>query len=144
MDILQKAFNEALEVTLLELEEPIDDGNIKNIVDETIISAVPEVTREILNTLKESAPKMLKERRELSAGFVDRNINRWSKGFDLLEMLIVMCTEAGENFNNSYRPHAVDIQDIVFDTVVRMHARACHISSEILCLLKIQERFLIR
>jgi hypothetical protein len=136
MDILQKAFNDALESALSELEEPIDDEKLEHVVNDVIALSLPEITSDILTTLKNSAPLMLKERRELSDDFVHRNYNRWSKGFDLLEMLIVMCTEAGENFNNHYRPHAVEIQDVVFDTVVRMHARACHISAEILCLLK--------
>lgn len=136
MNILQNAFNEALEAVLSELEEPIDNEIIENIVNETMASALPDVITGILSELRKSAPIMLNERRESSAEFVDINYRRWSKGFDLLEMLIVMCTEAGENFNSYYRPHAVNNQDIVFDTVVRMHARACHISSEILCLLK--------
>jgi len=37
---------------------------------------------------------------------------------------------------NSYRHEAVKNDDLVFDLIVRHHARACHISQEILCLLK--------
>ncbi len=136
MDVLQKAFNEAMEAALLEVEHPIDDDRLMYIVNESMDSAIPEITTDILKKLKMSVADMLKVKRKLSAEFVDRNIKRWSKGFDLMEMHLVMCTEAGESFNDFYRPHAVTIQDIVFDTLVRMHARACHISSEIICLLK--------
>ncbi len=79
---------------------------------------------------------MLKERRKLAKGFEKRNIKRWSKAFDLLESHIVICTEAGEEFNSSYRPTAAEENNLVFDIVVRHHARACHIAQEILCLLK--------
>lgn len=79
---------------------------------------------------------MLNERHNLSEEFIKRNISRWKDGFDLLETLIVVCTEAGEDFNKSYRPEAAETNDLVFDLVVRHHARACHISQEILCLLK--------
>ena len=41
-----------------------------------------------------------------------------------------------EKFNQYYRPKAVENNDIVFDIVIRHHARACHIAQEILCLLK--------
>jgi len=136
MDILQKAFDKALVSALKELEEPIDEEKIQEVVESTFNSTIPQMTEKVLKKLKESAPKMLLERRSLSAAFTERNMRRWSKGFDLLEMLIIMCTEAGDAFNKFYRPHAVKIQDIVFDVLVRMHARACHISSEILCLLK--------
>lgn len=67
---------------------------------------------------------------------MDRNIERWKNGFDALEILIITCFEVGENFNNFNRDNAVKENNVRFDTVVRLHARACHISSEILWLLK--------
>jgi hypothetical protein len=79
---------------------------------------------------------MLKEHRKLARGFEKRNVKRWDKAFDLLETHIVICTEVGEHFNASYRQAAVKNNDLVFDIVVRHHARACHIAQEILCLLK--------
>ncbi|MDA3896208.1 MAG: DUF5677 domain-containing protein, partial [Desulfobacteraceae bacterium] len=83
-----------------------------------------------------SAKKMLKERRKIVRGFEKRNVKRWAKAFDILEIHIVICTEAGEEFNSSYRQAAAEGNDLVFDIVVRLHARACHIAQEILCLLK--------
>ena len=79
---------------------------------------------------------MLSERRQLAKEFVERNIKRWSNAFDILETHIVICTEAGEEFSNSYWTKAVEKNDLVFDHIVRYHARACHIAQEILCLLK--------
>ena len=79
---------------------------------------------------------MLEERRKLFTEFSQRNYTRWNTPFDLLETFIVICTEAGEEFNNSYRSTAVEENNLVFDIVVKHHARACHISQEILCLLK--------
>jgi hypothetical protein len=79
---------------------------------------------------------MLNERREQYEEFRNRNTERWKEGFDTLETHIVICIEAGEEFNRSYRPVAVVKNDLVFDIVVRHHARACHIAQEILSLLK--------
>lgn len=79
---------------------------------------------------------MLEERRELFTEFCKRNYKRWQVAFDLFETLVVICTEAGQNFNNSYRPTAAKENDVVFEIVVRHHARACHIAQEIMCLLK--------
>jgi hypothetical protein len=51
-------------------------------------------------------------------------------------MYIVICIEAGETVNRKLRAEAVKKNNINFDILVRHHARACHISNEILCLLK--------
>ena len=105
-------------------------------IDDVIAEVTPKITRTIKNSLMSSAQKMLNERHRLDEGFRKRNIKRWKKGFDALETLIVICTEAGEEINSSYRPSAAKRNDVVFDLVVRHHARACHIAQEILNLLK--------
>lgn len=109
-----------------------EEINIKKI----IADITPEAVRLIKGSLIESSEKMLIERRKLARDFEKRNFKRWSKAFDLLENHIVICTEVGEEFNHSYRPSAVEDSNLVFDIVVRHHARACHIAHEILCLLK--------
>jgi len=123
-----KTLNEMIEENP-ELAEEID-------VEKLIADITPEAVGLIKGTLLNSANKMLKEHRKLARGFKKRNIKRWSIAFDLLETHIVVCTEAGEEFNSSYRPTAVEDNDLVFDIVIRHHARACHIAQEILCLLK--------
>lgn len=105
-------------------------------VEELISDVTPEIVERLRESLQKSADKMLLDRRKLSKEFETRNADRWKEGFDLLETHIVICTEAGEEFNQSYRPKAVEKNDIVFDIVIRHHARACHIAHEILCLLK--------
>jgi hypothetical protein len=123
-----KTLNEMIEKNPEKAEE-ID-------IEQIIADVTPEAVRLIKNTLIKSAKKMLKERRKIARGFEKRNVKRWAKAFDLLETHIVICTEAGEEFNSSYRPTAVEDNNLVFDIVVRHHARACHIAQEILCLLK--------
>jgi|SRR5690625_315536 len=105
-------------------------------VEELISDITPEIVERLRKSLQKSADEMLLQRRRLSKKFETRNADRWKEGFDLLETHIVVCTEAGEEFNQSYRPKAVENNDVVFDIVIRHHARACHIAQEILCLLK--------
>lgn len=105
-------------------------------VEDMIANVTPDAVKLIKESLMSSAQEMLKERRKLAKEFEQRNIGRWAKPFDILETHIVICTEVGEEFNNAYRPKAAENSDLVFDLVVRHHARACHISQEILCLLK--------
>lgn len=123
-----KKLNEMIEKNPVKADE-ID-------IEQIIADATPEVVRLIKGSLVKSAKKMLKEHRKFSRDFEKRNVKRWAKAFDLLETHIVICTEAGEEFNTSYRQTAVESNNLVFDIVVRHHARACHIAQEILCLLK--------
>ncbi|MCI5165256.1 MAG: hypothetical protein D3903_04010 [Candidatus Electrothrix sp. GM3_4] len=100
------------------------------------VEAIPKLAKLYKDSFMNSAPDTLIDKRKLSKKFEQRNIARWGKGFDLLETHIILCTEVGEGFNKSYRPEAVEKNDLVFDLVVRHHARACQIAGEILYLLK--------
>ncbi len=136
MDILQKIFNKTFKLVMSEFNGQIDSEKIKQITENVINTTIPKLTENLLTKLKKSSLEMLKSRRELSDKFVVNNYNRWSKGFDLFEMLIVMCSEAGESFSINNRPNEQDSNYSLVDTLIRLHARGCHISSEILCLLK--------
>lgn len=100
----------------------------KNLINNTATSIKKNITN--------NSSKTLAEHRKLYDNFCKQNQKRWKDGFDALEMLIIICTEIGENFNRDYRPNAVKEKNLVFDLVVRHHARACLIGQEILCLLK--------
>ncbi len=132
MDTLHKEFLKSLNEIIKEHPDKASDLDVESIISDV----TPEAVRLIKSSLLKSAKKMLKERRKLASQFEKRNIKRWSIAFDILETHIVICTEAGEEFNNSYRPFAVKENNLVFDLVVRHHARACHIAQEILCLLR--------
>lgn len=132
METLQNVIFKRIENLLKENPEKASEIDIEKI----IADATPEMVSSIKLSLISSTRKMLEEHRALSEEFVAGNIRRWAEAFDFLETLIVICTESGEEFNKSYRPKAVSESDLVFDLVVRHHARACHIAQEILCLLK--------
>lgn len=131
MDTLHKELLKGLTVVLDENPSLVEEVDIENVINEL----TPEMVELISDSLRKSANGMLKERRKQSKKFIQRNIKRWAAAFDSLETHIVICTEAGEEFNDSYRSEAVNNSDLVFDIIVRLHARACHISKEILCLL---------
>ncbi len=132
MDTLHKEILKILHEAIEKNPEIAEELDLADVVEK----ATPEVVKIIKESLMNSAQEMLKERRKLAEEFKQRNIERWKDAFDILETQIVICTEAGEGFNNSYRSEAAVNDDLVFDIVVRHHARACHISQEILCLLK--------
>jgi len=131
VEILHKEFLRVLDETT--------DINLDKLNEIEIENIMSKLTSNIANMLKDSLMKsekeMLKERRKLSNQFMKDNIKRWDKAFDKLETLIVICTEAGEEFNKIHRS-AVTETNLLYDIIIRHHARACHISQEILCLLK--------
>ena len=136
MDILQNIFDQVLNDALKETKKELSEVEFEDSISDIINQSVPYMAKEIIKSLKEQSAEKLEIDRLDMNGFVDRNIKRWKSGFDSLEMFIAVCLEAGSEFNNLNRPQAGDDQNIVFDVVVRLHARACHISSEILWLLK--------
>lgn len=108
--------------------------------DEAIENALPDILSEsaesLLRNLKSDAPNMLKNRRKELSKFEGRLRKIWGKPLDLLEMLLVIAYEAGEEFNKRFRPIAAQEKDFVFDTLTHLHARGCQVGFEILTLLK--------
>lgn len=132
MEILTQAFYKALEKKISESQ---DLPCVEKLTDD-IEKLLPNISKPLKESILANAKKTIDERRKLSEEFCKRNYDRWQDAFDLLEICVILCTEVGENFNKTYRPTAVKQQDIVFDVLIRHHARACHIGQEILCLLK--------
>lgn len=132
MDTFNKILFEHIDSLVNENPDLANDVDIEKAIN----NLIPEMTAVVKKSLIDSTNAMLREHRSLSGEFVARNISRWAETFDLLETLIVICTDSGAEFNSSYRPQAASEDDLVFDLVVRHHARGCHIANEILCLLK--------
>ncbi|GAB2895374.1 DUF5677 domain-containing protein [Microbulbifer echini] len=136
MDSLQSIFEKILDEALKDAKKDLSEEELESSVSNVICETIPKIADDIVASLKENAQETLKLNREDADGFVDRNIERWKNGFDAIEVLISVCLEAGSEFNSTNRELAVQEQNVQFDLVVRLHARACHISSEILWLLK--------
>jgi hypothetical protein len=132
MKLFQKEFMEMLEEKIIENPEKATGLDLEEMIENLTL----ELTSTLRSSLESTSIQMLKERREQFTSFTQRNEARWKDAFDLLEIHIAICTEAGESVNTEQRPVAVEENDIVFDILVRHHARACHIANEILCLLK--------
>lgn len=140
MDIYQNIFKEMLDKAARNANSDLSEDELTSYLESSasdfIHNTIPDIADNIISSLKENSGEQLRLVREYGDGFVNRNIERWKNGFDALEILIIVCSEAGEEFNNTHRKHAIQEQNVKFELIVRLHARACHISSEILWLLK--------
>lgn len=140
MNTYQSVFNEMLHKAAKSADSHLSTDDLESYLSSSasdfINETIPEIADTIILSLYKESQKHLKLIRSYEEGFVDRNIERWRSGFDALEILIITCSEIGDDFNGSNRDQATRENNVKFDTVVRLHARACHISSEILWLLK--------
>jgi hypothetical protein len=101
-----------------------------------IVEALRESGDALLDTLLERAPEMLTEHRAHREAFEADLLIFWGKAFDLYETFHVSCKEAGHDFFERYMPDPDDPHDFVFDALMRLHARACLVASEVLSLLR--------
>lgn len=113
-----------------------DLSTLSSVVAETVAKVIPESAVQILDTLKRSAPKMLREQDKFNLGFQKRSYKRWKEGFDLLKMMLVMSDEVGGTYNAVHRPAAVESDDAQFEAIVNLHARALRVSEEMYSLLR--------
>lgn len=135
---LPKNSGEEIHIDLSDADEEIDKiiSEMENRVAEALPSFIDDISELLLKALKKESYSLIKYQDKQRASFEKRLIDQWKKPFRVLEMLLVISTEAGEDFNNEFRPQAAIENDYVFEVLTRLHARACLISSEIITLLK--------
>lgn len=89
-----------------------------------------------LKAFRKQAPVALRRYRRASDAFRRRHNVRWRRPIDQLEIFCELCSELGAEFNEEYRPKAVEEQDMKFEALVGLHARGVLIAHEVLCLLQ--------
>lgn len=102
-----------------------------------VIADVSEASSDdLLDALKDQWPEQLAWNQATTSNFRDSLDTRWNKGLNLLRMLLSICLEIGaENFERhqlSKRRKASHLSEVI----VRLHARACQVSGEILTLME--------
>ena len=85
--------------------------------------------------MKSHLDEMLAEHRDDDDGFRQRNYERWKTGLDLLTMFHLVSGELGATYNERSRPNAIVDQNVKFEAIVSLHARAIRVSKEIMALL---------
>lgn len=136
MDLLQNFFDKAIREQIESATSEVALEKIVDAVPSEIENLLGKLPSDILSSIKTMAEDGLAERRASHAEFVERNVHRWKEGFDLLELQIELAVEAGASFNDRLRPEAASEGDLVFDLLVRLHAKGCLVSKEILALLR--------
>lgn len=110
----------------------VSDSDIERIVFDTVETSATSLYK----ILRRDAASVLEERRIQRLSFEKRNEQRWHPPFNFLEALLTSCQELGHNFNRANRVEAVEQQDYLFECLTHLHAKACLVSAEVLCLMR--------
>jgi hypothetical protein len=112
----------------------------REISDEELARIVQEVAKEVgeglAAGLREGRVAMLIDHASIRAGFETRLRDPWGEALDGLYTLQVVSAESGEEHFKQMGPAAAEEHDMVWAALVGLHARACHITSEIHALLR--------
>jgi hypothetical protein len=95
-----------------------------------------QIADQMRKDLRRRAPSTLRNTRRETAGFERRNLQRWRKPFNLIEMILEIAAEVGGKFNTEIRPLAIQEKDYLFEALTHLHARALLVGSECICLMK--------
>ena len=105
-------------------------------IDAAIRDASEEAGKFIAEALRGEKRSMLIDHASLRRGFEVRLRDIWGEALDALYALYVVAVEAAEDYFNRTREDAVEADDLVWEALLRVQARACHVASEIQALLR--------
>jgi len=104
-------------------------------VNKTVERINDDMSRSFLIDLKKNINKILKDKQEEQSGFNERLYKLWEKPLNLLRVLLILSEEIGRYYNKRLRPQKSKENDIVFEALIRLHARSSLIGGEIYTLL---------
>ncbi len=131
------------ELSAVQIEFTEEDGRKAEEKMEQLSNMLPGLLREmtvrgtevVLESMKRRWPKEFRAQKRDMNRF-RRNLDlRWGCGLERLKMLCTISRELGSNINTALRPGGGGDRPQTFDLLIRLHARACQITEEVLCLL---------
>jgi hypothetical protein len=129
--VLQSVFQKIIDDKVLSPKQLSDASS--DITKNFIVSTANTVRRD----LKRKAPAMLAGRRREASGFEKRNLQRWRKAFNLIELIWEVAAEVGNKFNQDLHGQSVARdQAYLFQALVHIHARSMLVASECICLMR--------
>ena len=90
----------------------------------------------LLPSVKKDARKELKWFQRRREGFEKRLGKRWAEPLHLLELLVELAHEFGDDVITDREPVEQGLRDYTFEALVAIHARGCQMSRAILALLR--------
>ena len=134
-----KLFEKALRKTLLEAlerEKPLEEYSDQEPIDAgEKVASLPEFGENLLGNLKSIAPITLKRNREVNAMFKEHLWREWGPAFDLFEVFLESCAEAGNEFSTKASFENSEDDRYLLSALTGLLARGCQVGYEIFALL---------
>jgi hypothetical protein len=128
--------NLSLELSNLEKERDEIIQEVNNNLEILLPKSAKRIATDILKFIHKSSRGTLAQRKKERQKF-ESNLNRdWRKPLSLLEELLVVCMESCADMNKEWQSETANNDMHKLEVLIRLHARACQISSEILSLLR--------
>lgn len=102
---------------------------LPQIVEEASSKAVPVVLR----AFERRWSRENRAQQHIQDRFQERLMRRWGKPLSLMRMLLVLALEFGSVLNGEARRNSTIPRTV--DVLTRLHARACQVTDEVICLL---------
>jgi len=112
------------------------NNNFNNLINVAVKEILLKLSHEFFKSLNKTSKKMLDEQRKYQKRFEKRLYERWKIPINLLEILIRISLESGEEQTNKLRKTTDNTNNFKQEALIKIHARALQISNEILVLLK--------
>jgi hypothetical protein len=112
------------------------DKKFDKLINIVVKESLPKLSHEIFKSLNKHGKKTLDGQRKYQKSFERRLYERWKIPFDILECLIRISLESGEEQTNKLRKTTDNTNNFKQEALIKIHARALQISNEILVLLK--------
>lgn len=111
------------------------DEDLNKLLKTATDELIPEISKKVVENLKSNIKEVLDNKRYSSKEVEMYLYEKWKEPLDLLECLIKVSFDSGERHANK-QDKVTEETDFKLDALVQIHARALHISNEILVLLK--------
>lgn len=111
-------------------------NKIVDVISQAGIETTEWLSGKLIKAWQKQLKSILKEIKSERRKFVHYHNKIWGKPLDLLDTLISLSLELGDEFSQKFISVAENESDIVFHTIKRLHGRGCQVSSEILTLLR--------
>ncbi|MBE1528965.1 hypothetical protein GGC65_003421 [Sphingopyxis sp. OAS728] len=127
-----------IELTAQELDLLL--AQAKEFVEEDLPEIIPDLVRttaaSLLKSLKADWPAQRAHEEAQMDQFCENLRARWGHAFDTLRMMYTISTEIGNEVVKSRRRSHAKKAPVLHDTMVRLHARACQVTLEIITLME--------
>lgn len=136
MDILQRTFDMVFKDLFQSAETVEELEGLGQELPDQLKEEIEEASPAVLESIRRQAEENLKEWRRLKSDFVERNLSKWGRALDLLEVHNCVATESGALHSGKLLQGIDSNDDVLLEILTRLHARGCLRSKEIICLLE--------